>query len=108
MKTELLYGREGLSLDLPDHSLLIEPKNLKKLEDEKEAISHALKKPIGTDSLKESVKSTDTVSIVISDITRPTPNHILVPLLIEELDHVPLENFVIVNGTATHREQTRE
>ena len=32
------------------------------------------------------VKSDDIVSIVISDITRPTPNHILVPLLIEEFE----------------------
>ncbi|WP_085994029.1 nickel-dependent lactate racemase [Oceanobacillus senegalensis] len=107
MKTELLYGREGLEIDIPDHSLVIEPENLKKLDDERNAIQYALSNPIGTDSLKESVKSTDTVSIVISDITRPTPNHILVPLLIEELSHVPLENFVIINGTGTHREQTR-
>jgi len=108
MNVDLLYGQEGLSVDLPEDSLLIEPKNLNKLEDEKEAIRQALRDPIGTDSLKESIQSTDTVSIVISDITRPTPNHILVPLLIEELDHVPLENFVIINGTGTHREQTRE
>src|SRR5699024_9110558 len=49
-----------------------------------------------------------TVSIVISDITRPTPNHVLVPLIIEALDHVPLENIVIINGTGTHRDQTRD
>ena len=54
------------------------------------------------------VKKDDIVSIVISDITRPTPNHILVPLLIEELSHVPRENFVIINGTGTHRDQTRD
>lgn len=108
MNVDLLYGQEGLSVNLPEDSLLIEPKNLNKLEDEKEAIRQALRDPIGTDSLKDSVQSTDTVSIVISDITRPTPNHILVPLLIEELDHVPLKNFVIINGTGTHREQTRE
>ncbi|GAB2548930.1 nickel-dependent lactate racemase [Gracilibacillus alcaliphilus] len=108
MKTELLYGKDGISLDLPDNSFIIEPTNLPKLADDKEAIRQALRDPIGAPPLKESVKSTDTVSIVISDITRPTPNHILVPLLIEELDHVPLENFVIINGTGTHRDQTRE
>ncbi|MEK3905710.1 nickel-dependent lactate racemase [Oceanobacillus sp. FSL W7-1309] len=108
MKTELLYGKHGISLELPDNAFLIEPTNLPKLENEKEAIRQALRHPIGSGSLKESVKSTDTVSIVISDITRPTPNHILVPLLIEELNHVPLENFIIINGTGTHRDQTRE
>jgi nickel-dependent lactate racemase len=108
MKTELLYGKEGISVEVPDYSFIIEPKNLPKLTNHGEAIRQALRNPIGAPSLKESVKSTDTVAIVISDITRPTPNHILVPLLIEELNHVPLENFVIINGTGTHRDQTRE
>ncbi|MEK4405837.1 MULTISPECIES: nickel-dependent lactate racemase [unclassified Sporosarcina] len=108
MITEILYGKEGISLDLPDNSFIIEPKKLSTLENDKDAIRQALGSPIGSSPLKESVKSTDIVSIVISDITRPTPNHILIPLLIEELGHVPLENFVIINGTGTHRDQTRE
>lgn len=108
MRTELLYGKDGLTIDLPDNAFIIEPKNLPKLYNEKEALLEAVRNPIGTKSLKEQVKATDKVAIVISDITRPTPNHILVPFLIEELDHVPLENFVIINGTGTHRDQTRE
>ncbi|MBM7554476.1 nickel-dependent lactate racemase [Thalassobacillus pellis] len=108
MRTTLLYGKEGLSLDLPEQSFLVEPKNLPGLKEEEKVIRQALANPIGTPPLKDMVKSSDTVAIVISDITRPTPNHILVPLLIEELKHVPLENFVIINGTGTHRDQTRE
>jgi lactate racemase len=108
MKTTLLYGNDGLELNLPDNAFLVEPKNLPGLENDKEAIMNALKNPVGTAPLKEMVKSTDTVAIVISDITRPTPNHKLVPWLIEELNHVPHENFVIINGTGTHRDQTRE
>ncbi len=108
MKTELLYGKDGITLDLPDNAFVIEPKNLPQMEDDREAIRQALRNPINSKPLRESVKETDTVSIVISDITRPTPNHILVPALIEELNHVPLENFVIINGTGTHRDQTRE
>ncbi|WP_270181164.1 nickel-dependent lactate racemase [Alkalihalobacillus sp. CinArs1] len=108
METTLLYGKENLTIDLPENAFVVEPKNLKPLDDEKESIKEAFKNPIGTPPLKEMVKESDTVAIVISDITRPTPNHILVPLLIEELSHVPLENFVIINGTGTHRDQTRE
>lgn len=108
MKTKLLYGKAGLEIELPDQAFIVEPKNLPALVDEREAIRKALRNPIGTPPLKEMVKATDTVAIVISDITRPTPNHILVPLLIEELKHVPLENFVVINGTGTHRDQTKE
>lgn len=108
MKVDLLYGKDGLTLDLPDNSYIIEPTSLPKLADDKEAIREALRNPIGSPPLRDLVKATDTVAIAISDITRPTPNEILVPLLIEELNHVPLENFVVINGTGTHRDQTRE
>lgn len=108
MKTTLLYGQTGMDIEVPDHSFIVEPKDLPAMENEVEAIKQALRNPIGTPPLKEMVKATDTVAIIISDITRPTPNHILVPMLIEELNHVPLENFVVINGTGTHRDQTRE
>lgn len=108
MKTNLLYGKDGLLLDLPDDVFLVEPNHLPGIVEEEEAVKYALRNPIGAPSLKETVTAKDTVAIVISDITRPTPNHKLVPWLIEELSHVPLENFVIINGTGTHRDQTRE
>ena len=108
MKTTLLYGKDNLSIQLPDNAFVVEPTNMAGLQDTNREITDALRNPIGTPPLKEMVKSSDTVAIAISDITRPTPNHILVPLLIEELNHVPLENFVIINGTGTHRDQTRD
>ncbi|MDN4071882.1 nickel-dependent lactate racemase [Fictibacillus terranigra] len=108
METTLLYGKEGLKLRLPESAFIVEPNNLAGLEDDEQALLESLRKPIGTPPLKEMVKPTDRVAIVISDITRPTPNDKLVPLLIKELDHVPLRNFVIINGTGTHRDQTRE
>ncbi|WP_103106812.1 nickel-dependent lactate racemase [Brevibacillus reuszeri] len=108
MKTTLLYGKDGLTIDVPDDSLIVEPKNLPGLENEEEAVIQALQEPIGTQPLRDMVKGTDKVAIVISDITRPTPNHKLVPWILKELSHVPLENFVVINGTGTHRDQTRE
>ncbi|CAM4076732.1 nickel-dependent lactate racemase [Lederbergia lenta] len=108
MKTTLLYGKENLTINLPEDALILEPKNLPGVSDEMEALKNALSNPIGSQPLTRMVKATDKVAIVISDITRPTPNEKLVPALIKELDHVPLENFVIINGTGTHRDQTRE
>ncbi len=108
METTLLYGKEGLTINVPDDAVIVEPKEIKKLDKEEEAVFQAFKNPIGTKPLREMVKETDKVAIVISDITRPTPNHKLVPWLLKELSHVPHENFVIINGTGTHRDQTRE
>lgn len=108
MKTTLLYGKHGLEIEVPDDSVILEPKNLPGLANDEEAVREALRNPIGCAPLRELVRKEDKVAIVISDITRPTPNHKLVPWLIQELSHVPLENFVVINGTGTHRDQTRE
>ncbi|PXW90129.1 nickel-dependent lactate racemase [Pseudogracilibacillus auburnensis] len=108
VKTTLLYGTENLTVHLPDSAKVIEPEDLPGIDNDIGAIKEALVNPIGSPPLKEMVQASDTVAIVISDITRPTPNHKLVPELIKELHHVPLDNFVIINGTGTHREQTKE
>lgn len=108
MKISLLYGQDELTVELPETAVVIEPEDLPGIKEDLKAIDEALHNPIGSPPLKEMVKETDTVAIVISDITRPTPNHILVPALIKALDYVPLENFVIINGTGTHRDQTKD
>jgi len=104
----LAYGKTGLTVSVPDDAHVIEPKHLDGLADEAGAVAAALRNPVGTAPLKEMVTSSDRVSIVISDITRPTPNHKLVPWLLAELSHVPKENFVIINGLGSHRANTRE
>ena len=109
MKTvQLAYGKTGLSMSVPDDAHVIEPRHLAGLADERGAVLAALRHPIGTPPLKGMVKATDRVAIVISDITRPTPNHKLVPWLLEELAHVPKERFVIINGLGSHRANTRD
>lgn len=108
MKVHLDYGKTGLEVDLPEHVELIQPRHIAGLKNEKQKAKDSLRYPTGTPPLREMVESTDKVSIVISDITRPTPNHKLVPWLLEELNHVPRENFVIINGTGSHRDNTRE
>ncbi|HVJ48966.1 nickel-dependent lactate racemase [Desulfitobacterium sp.] len=108
MKVTLAYGRNGLSVNVPSYSTVIEPTHLEPIENDHEAVLRALRNPRGTKPLRELVKSSDRVVIVISDITRPTPNQKLVPWILEELTHVPLENVTIINGLGTHRDQTRE
>jgi nickel-dependent lactate racemase len=105
---QLAYGKTGLSISVPDDAHVIEPRHLPGLADEAGAVAAALRAPIGTPPLKGMVKATDTVAIVISDLTRPTPNEKLVPWLMNELKHVPVKNFVIINGVGSHRANNRE
>jgi nickel-dependent lactate racemase len=108
MKVKLAYGRKSLEINVPENALIIEPRELRGLNDEHGTVLAALRNPIGTPPLREMVKAADTVAIVISDITRPLPSHKLVPWLLEELSYVPKDNFVIINGVGSHRANTRE
>lgn len=96
MKVTLAYGKDGLSINVPNYSTVIEPTHLERIENDHEAVLSALRNPSGTKPLREMVKSSDRVVIVISDITRPTPNQKLIPWILEELPHVPLENVTII------------
>jgi len=87
---------------------VVEPRFVEGLPDEGAAIVRALRQPLGTPSLREMVRPEDTVAIVFSDITRPTPNDRILPLLLAELSHIPREQIVLINATGTHRPNTEE
>lgn len=107
-KVKLAYGKTGMAIAVPDDAMVIEPRHLAGLADEKGAVLAALREPTGTPPLRTMATATAKVAIVISDITRPTPNEKLVPWVMEELSHIPRDNFVIINGLGSHRANTRE
>jgi nickel-dependent lactate racemase len=112
MKIKLAYGKTGLDINLPDTASVkvIEPEFVPACPDQKGAVAASLRKPIGTPPLAEMVKKTDTVAVVFSDITRPTPNHIIIPVILEELElaGVPKDRITLFNSTGTHRLNTPE
>lgn len=108
MRIELAYGKTGLAIDLPDGAdvTVVEPKYVEGLPDPVGAVREALRQPIGSPSLRAAVKPSDSVGIVFSDITRPTPNHLIMPVLLGELDHADSGQIVLFNATGTHRPNT--
>lgn len=110
MTVHLAYGKGGLEVPLPEGAdvSVLEPIHTPRLADPPAEIREALKHPRGLPPLSRWVKETDAVGIAFSDITRPTPNHILLPVLLEELAHVPDRRILLFNGTGTHRPNTEE
>ena len=107
MITHLQYGREGLAVEIPSNNVtILAPRFLPGLLDEAAAFVEAVRNPINTAPLKEQIAATDKIAIVIPDITRPLPSDRLLPWLFAELNHVAAENFVIINGTGSHRVNT--
>ena len=104
MQVDLAYGRTGLTITLPHENVdIVEPVNLPGVPDPLVALRDSLRNPIGTKPLNELAGAEDTVAIVFCDITRPAPNHLMIPAILAELAHVPRENFVLINATGMHR-----
>jgi lactate racemase len=109
MQIHLQYGTDGLHVDLPSSNVtVLAPRFIPGLADEAAAFRQAVREPINTKPLRELIAATDRVAIVIPDITRPLPSERLLPWLLAELSHVPAQNFVIINGTGSHRVNTPE
>ncbi|HYN89123.1 MAG TPA: nickel-dependent lactate racemase [Ardenticatenaceae bacterium] len=108
MQVALAYGRGRLIVNVPDDAVVIRPHELPGLPDEQRAFETAVRDPIGARPLRDLATAADRVAIVIADITRPSPSERMVPWIMQELAHVPRDNFVILNGTGSHRANTRD
>jgi lactate racemase len=107
MRIELAYGKSSLSVDLPDNReiIVVEPKFVPALSDPPAALQDCLKDPLGLPPLSETPSDTK-VGIIFSDITRPTPNDVILPVLLDQLAHIPRENITLFNALGTHRPNT--
>jgi len=109
MEVKLAYGQGHLPVDLPEElTTVIEPAHNPGLANEKEAVLAALAKPIGAKALREWIKPRNKICIAFTDLTRATPNHRIIPWLLEYLDFVPRENITLLNQLGTHRPNTQE
>ena len=108
MEVRLAYGKTGLEVTLPDgvSVTVLEPEYVEGLPDPVGALREALRQPMGSSPSESLVEPTDRVAIVFSDITRATPNDLILPVLLDTLSHVPDERILLLNGTGTHRQNT--
>ncbi len=108
-RIHLAYGSDGLSIDLPPCDLtVVSPANAPALPDTDAAITDALRAPIGQVPLAELVRGARSVVVIHSDLTRPTPNHLILPPILRELERagIPDDAITMLNGTGMHRPNT--
>jgi nickel-dependent lactate racemase len=107
---KLAYGESGLELAIDDSKLeatIITPKDPPPLRDAHGAFKREVAAPLGAaPPLAELAASKGreirSVAIVIADHTRPVPDRLLVPWIVEELG-IPDSAITIIVGTGTHR-----
>jgi nickel-dependent lactate racemase len=113
MKVSLKYGEKQLQLEVPDHTELLSPKTeFPSVDDPFGEVRRALDNPIASPTLTQVVENMKPrkIAILVSDLTRPSPSHIIVPPILEELNRagVKREQIKIVFGLGFHRKMSEE
>jgi len=107
MQVCLEYGRSGLEVELPDDRVVrtLAYKNAIPLEDPDAVLRKTLQNPNGSPPLLELARGRSSACIVISDITRPVPNQLILQSLLETLEEAGLarEQILILIATGLHR-----
>jgi len=108
MQVRLKYGSEGLDLQFPatpNFVGVLNPGEPPPLDDPAAAVTTALKAPRTAPPLRELAAGRTDAVIVISDVTRPVPNTLLLPLIIAELEAagIPGAAITILIATGIHR-----
>ena len=111
MIATLRYGRNGLRVELPDEcvSHVLRQRPLPTLDDPAAATRAALAGPIGAAPLAEVARGRGDACIVVSDLTRPVPNAVILPPVLETLEDagLPPERVTILVATGLHRPNTQ-
>src|SRR5438132_1498747 len=112
MEITLDYGREGLVVEVPEGNLdsVLRLNPAPPVPDPGRAVQAALENPIGAPPLAELCRGRRSACVVISDITRPVPNAVLLPPLLACLEAADIarERITILVATGTHRPNTPE
>lgn len=108
MRVQLAYGESGLDVELPDGTDVVRAPRQPGVPNEPAALRQSLRRPIGSPPLADLVAPGQTVVIVHSDITRPTPNDRIMPVLLQELEQAGIarRDITLLNALGTHRPQT--
>jgi nickel-dependent lactate racemase len=110
MRVHLAYGERGLDVELPESASVLEPKRVEGLREPERAVAAAIAEPLGSPPLRGIVGADGRVAIVVSDITRPVPNQVILGPVLEAIRGagVPRERIAIIIGTGMHRASTPE
>jgi nickel-dependent lactate racemase len=106
------YGKTETEFDLPPgmRGTVVVSRPAEPLTDVERAVAEALARPIGSPPLREMAGPGDRVCIVFTDVTRASPDYLLVPALLEELEAAGVrdEDVTLLCGIGMHRPSTHE
>lgn len=109
---QIPYSKSTIEFSLPPtmQATVAASRQIEPVKDYDEAIRQALASPTGSPPLHKLAKPGDRVCVVFTDITRSSPDHLLVPAILEELEKAGVQdqNITLLCGIGMHRPSTRE
>ncbi len=112
MKAELGYAKTKMATEIQDDNIIgiLKPNDVPVRLTGTDEVIRALRSPIGSPRLCETVNKGEKVVIITSDITRPMPSKAVLPPLLDELAlaGVPDEDITVVFALGSHRPHTEE
>jgi len=112
IRVTIPYGDSEVTVEIPERSLIgvYSPREIPRRKDITEVIRKSLASPIDSPPLQELVAGKQKVVLVADDNTRQTPTHLILPILLNEMNAagVPDKNISIVIALGTHRFMTQE
>jgi len=107
MRIVLPYGRSGLEVEIPGDRIekVLRMRPPRPIADVRGAVAAALENPTGSPPLGELARGKRTACVAVCDITRPVPNRLLLPPIIEAIESagVPRSGITILIATGLHR-----
>lgn len=112
MKFEVNYGKGKINFSLPKAQLMgvLEPNYVSLELLNEEEVLRSMANPIASEPLDKIVRVGEKIVIVTSDITRPLPSYIIMPLLLMKLFSYGInkDDITIVLALGSHRKHTIE
>src|SRR5512140_807178 len=104
MEIQLGYGRQQVSCLVPDTTQIFLPPQVPGTPDPLGAVRAALENPLASFRW-EDYRLARSAAIAVNDKTRPVPNHLLLPPLLEKLEWLGLSpaQIQILIATGTHQ-----
>ncbi len=107
MRVHLEYGRSGLDVDLADGHVItfLGYPPSQPLTDPQAAVRSVLSRPNGAPPLAELARKRRNACVLICDVTRPVPNRLLLPPILQTLEAngISRSEILILVATGLHR-----
>ena len=112
MQYSLAYGREQLTVELPEKNVVkvLKLQPAAALEDPLDAVFDVLEEPTETEPLAAIAEGKKSACVVICDTSKPVPNSLVLPPILQTLENagIDLAKITILIATGLRRTSTAE